>query len=34
MQKMRLVPDFFLLFKNTLYKVRSSGWQLDFNILR
>ena len=29
----RLVPDFFLLFKKALYKVKGSGPQLRFNIL-
>ena len=30
----RLVPDLFLLFKTALYKVKASGLQLSFNILR
>ena len=28
----RLVPDLFLLFKNTLFKVKVNGLQLSFNI--
>ena len=30
----RLVPDLFLFFKKVLYKVKASGLQLSFNILR
>ena len=28
----RLVPDIFLLFQKTLYKLKASGQQLSFNI--
>ena len=28
----RRVPDFFLFFKNVLYKVKASGQNLSFNI--
>ena len=30
----RLVPDLFLFFKKTLYEVKASGLQLNFNIFR
>ena len=29
----RLVPDLFLFFKNALFKVKTSGHDLSFNIL-
>ena len=29
----RLVPDLFLFFKQTLYKVKASGMQLHFNVI-
>ena len=29
----KLVPDFFLFFRKTLYEVKVSGLQLSFNIL-